>query len=63
MARIVQKSNFCKDWYDEEFILWPMPEETASKIADLLNRDAGRNSEHYYAVVMFDYKLYKGMKP
>ena len=59
--RIVQKSNYDLDWYDESFILWPMQQDTCQKIADALNEDGGTNSPHYYKVVDNDYELYIGM--
>lgn len=63
MARIVQASNFDKDWFNEEFILWPMPEESCKQIARVINEACCPNSEYYYKVVDNDYKLYIGMVP
>lgn len=61
MSRIVRKSNCDKEWYDEVFVLWPMPEEEAEEIVDVLDRYEEAPSEHYYAVEDDDYKLYKGI--
>lgn len=61
--RIVQYSNFNLDWYDEKFILWPMPEEAAKDVCDAINRHLPDNSEHRYRVVDNDYKPHIGMEP
>lgn len=61
--RIVQKSNYDLDWYNESFILWPMQKDICQKIADALNEDGGINSSHCYKVVDNDYELYIGMVP
>lgn len=63
MARIVQASNFDKEWFNETFILWPMNDYSAKIIATTLNRDSVGSGEYYYKVVDDDYKLYLGMNP
>lgn len=63
MARIVQASNFDKEWFNEAFILWPMNDYSANIIATTLNKDSGGGGEYYYKVVDDDYKLYLGMNP
>lgn len=61
MARIVQASNFDLDWFNEEFILWPMPYATCRVIADAINT-TNTDNEYWYKVVENDYKLYIGME-
>lgn len=34
MARIVQASNFDKDWFNEAFILWPMNDYECACVND-----------------------------
>lgn len=63
--RIVRKSNFDKDWYNEEFadngLL--MSQELADIRCKHLNESLTLMSEHYYQVVDSTYKLYIGMVP
>lgn len=63
MARIVRASNFNLDWYNEEFILWPMPKEAAEEIAAAINKHQHSTDSDYFKVVDNDYKLYIGMEP
>ena len=64
MARIVQKSNFDKDWYNEEFILWPMKEDAAEEICEAMNKHFSHDySDDFYKIVDDDYQLYIGMVP
>lgn len=61
MFRIVRASNFDEDWFNEEFILWPMEEEACRAIVDVLN-ESPDSIEYWYKAVDEDYKLYIGME-
>lgn len=61
MSRIVRKSNFDLDWYDEIFVLGELPEDDANAACEELNRMW--TVESLYKVVSNDYTLYKGMQP
>lgn len=63
--RIVRKSNFDKDWYNEEFAdnSLLMSKELADLRCKHLNASLTLSSEHYYQVVDSTYKLYIGMVP
>lgn len=63
MARIVDTDNFGGDYPNERFLLWPMPEEAAEKIASILNDYAGENAPRFYKVVPNDYVLEPGFEP
>ena len=63
MSRIVETDNFGGDYPDEKFLLWPMPEKYAQRIADALNESGGENATRYYKVVDDDYKLQPGFEP
>lgn len=62
MAQIVDTDNFCGDYPDEKFLLWPMSEDKAERIAFILN-EGGENSSRYYKVVENDYQLQPGFEP
>lgn len=63
MARILIASNHNKDWYNERFLLFPLPEQCAKEICESLNRHIVSNSSpDYYKVVPDDYQLYIGME-
>lgn len=61
--RIVDTDNFGGDYPDERFLLWPMSEKSANKIANVLNKDAGPHARRYYKVVPNDYVLQPGFEP
>lgn len=65
MFRVVRKSNFDIDWYDEEFLNVPPMDQVACEaiVAVLNDRLVHGSSEHIYAVVPEDYKLYIGRVP
>lgn len=63
MARIVDTDNFCGDYPAEHFVLWTMKKESAERIADILNEDAGEHASRYYKVVEDDYVLQPGFEP
>ena len=63
MARIVETDNFGGDYPDEKFLLWPMKEYLAQKIADTINEAAGSNATRYWKVVPNDYELQPGFEP
>lgn len=60
-SRIVRSSNFDKDWFNEEFILWPMEGQACRIIVDQLNENYD-SIEYWYKVVDDDYKLHIGME-
>lgn len=62
MSRIVQASNLDLDWFNEEFILWPMPFKTCTTIADAINYSNYPGHAYWYKVVDNDYELYIGMQ-
>ena len=43
MARILDTDNFDGDYPAEKFLLWPMREEKAKRIVDILNEDGFDN--------------------
>jgi hypothetical protein len=61
--RIVETDNYGRDYPDEKFVLFPMSEEHAKKIASLINNAAGEHSNRYWKVVDNDYKLQPGFEP
>jgi hypothetical protein len=61
--RIVETDNYGRDYPDEKFVLFPMPEEFARKIAELINQVAGKHSDRYWKVVENGYKLQPGFEP
>lgn len=61
MFRIVRASNFDTDWFNEEFILWPMKEKSCRTIVDVLN-ESPDSTGYWYKVVGEDYKLRIGME-
>lgn len=61
--RIIDTDNFGRDYPNEKFLLWPMPEWACQAIADILNREAGPDSHRYYRVVPDDYELVPGFEP
>ena len=61
MFRIVRASNFDEDWFNEEFILWPMEEESCRTIVDVLNGSPDSYA-NWYKIVDEDYKLHIGIK-
>lgn len=63
MSRIVRKSNFDLDWYNEIFVLGELPEDAANAACEELNRMWTGESLYYYKVVDNNYILYKGMQP
>ena len=63
MKRIVDTDNFGGDYPDEKFLLWPLTEDTAKRIAAALNAEVGPDSTRYYRVVDMDYKLQPGFEP
>ena len=62
MARILDTDNFDGDYPAEKFLLWPMREEKAERIVDILYED-GFNNDRYYKVVDNDYILRPGFEP
>lgn len=63
MARIVDTDNYGGDYPLESFVLFPMPEEHAKQIADLINKAAGPNHHRFWKVVPNDYVLQPGFEP
>jgi hypothetical protein len=63
VKRIVDTDNFGGDYPDEKFVLWPMREEFAQRIADILNEESGPNGKRFYRVVDDDYQLVPGFEP
>ena len=63
MSRIVDTDNFDGDYPDESFVLFPMPQETAQRIADMINEAAGPGSSRFWKVVPNDYQLQPGFEP
>jgi len=61
--RIVDTDNFGRDYPNEKFVLWPLPEEIAKRIADALNDWGGPQSQRCYKVVDDDYTLEPGFEP
>ena len=60
MSKIVSRDNYNRETESERFVLWPMPEESAKKIVEVLNKDAGDHlGSRFYSVVDNDYELYK----
>lgn len=63
-CRIVDTDNFGGDYPDEKFVLWPMREDRAQAIADILNADAGGDhARRWFIVVDENYKLQPGFEP
>lgn len=60
LSRIVRTINCGTDWFNEEFILWPMKEESCRAVAAL--NESPDSVEYWYKVVDEDYKLYIGME-
>lgn len=60
--RIVDTDNFGGDYPNEQFLLWELRKETAEKIAELLNKEAGPDAQRYYKVVPRGYKLEPGFE-
>jgi len=63
MARIVDTDNFGSDYPDERFLLWPMREKYAERIASILNEEAGESASRFYKVVDDAYELVPGFEP
>lgn len=63
MARIVDTDNLGRDYPNEKFLLWDMPEVDAQAICDVLNHRSGPHSDRYYKVVSNDYTLEPGFIP
>jgi hypothetical protein len=63
VSRIVETDNFGGDYPNEKFLLWPMPEDKAKRIADAINDAMGDNASRYWKVVPNDYKLQPGFQP
>lgn len=63
MSRIVNTDNFNGDYPNEQFVLWPMRDESAEAIAEILNRDEGKHAQRFYKVVRNDYELVPGFEP
>lgn len=62
MARIIDADNFDGDYPNERFLLWPMPQDKAERIADILN-EGGEYNYRIYKVVDNDYILRPGFEP
>lgn len=60
---VVETDNFGGDYPDESFVGPPLSEPAANAVAEVLNREAGPNSERYYKVVPLGYKLVPGFEP
>jgi len=63
LSRIVNTDNFAGDYPDETFVLWPMRQDRAQRIADILNEDGGERSRRYFKVEADDYVLVPGFEP
>ncbi len=63
LVRIIDTDNFGGDYPDEKFHLFPMSEQQAQVIVDVLNEDWNEHSSRYYKVVPLDYKLQPGFEP
>jgi hypothetical protein len=61
---VIDTDNYGGDYPDEKFIVacW-LCEETAEKIAKLLNEESGAHATRYYRVVEIGYKLQPGFEP
>jgi len=60
--RIVNTDNFGGDYPNEKFVLWPLPENKAKRIADILN-EGNQHEARFFKVVPDDYKLQPGFEP
>lgn len=63
MARIIDTDNYGGDYPDEHFHLFPMPQEAAQAICDIVNEQLGERASRFYRVVSDDYKLQPGFEP
>jgi len=63
MSKIVNTDSFGRDYPDEVFVLWRMPEEDAEAICDILNKRGGEHASRYFKVVGDDYTLQPGFEP
>jgi len=63
--RIVDTDNFGGDYPDEKFVenLPCLSKEAIDKIADIVNKDIGPDSNRYYKVVELPYELQPGFEP
>lgn len=61
--RIVETDNYGGDYPDESFLLWPMSEESARRIAEAINEASGMDGPRYWKVVDNDYILQPGFEP
>jgi hypothetical protein len=61
-SKIIRTSNYGDEGPrgDERFVLtYPVTEETAKVICDLMNADPGRSDDDYFRVVHQDHQLQK----
>lgn len=59
--KIIRRDNFDREGpgHDDYFVAFVQNEETAKKVAELLNDDAATIGQVYYQVVPDSYELYR----
>jgi hypothetical protein len=63
LFRIVETDNFGSDYPNENFLLYPMAEERAKRIADAINASMYEEHSRFWKVEPVGYVLRPGFEP